>query len=262
MITEYKKFTEPASAELETARTIQEGLLPKPRHFQRLFNDSFVLDIPLNIISGDFYWIGAKNDLSYAVIGDCTGHGTAAALLSVLAINLFEYTIMNKGLKKTYKILQEVDKRFIESFKNIEEENFDNPWIDLSIVCIDKKKSKLYFSSANHKLIHISKQAEMQVIKGNKYPIGGWQMEQNRTFDPQIIDYQPGDIIFMGSDGFQDQFGGPKFKKYKLKRLNNLLQSNFNLPFNQLKTLLEFEFNAWKGDNFQVDDVCLMGIKL
>jgi len=131
--------------ELNNAKVIQEGMLPKKRHFERLFKDSFALYIPQNTISGDFYWVGEKYNMQYLVVGDCTGHGISAALLSILAINLFEYTIMNKGYKKTNKILKEVDKKFIESFKDTLHDTFDNPWIDLSIVCIDQKSKQLHF---------------------------------------------------------------------------------------------------------------------
>ena len=134
---------------LIAARFVQLGLLPKKKHFERIFDDSFVFYLPQNIISGDFYWTGEKHDLKYLVVGDCTGHGVSAALLSVLALNLFEYVIMNKGIKKTHKILQELDKKFIESFKDANKVDFDNPWIDLTVICLDKTNNKIHFSSAN-----------------------------------------------------------------------------------------------------------------
>ena len=170
------------NAALRNAKVIQQGMLPKNRHFKRLFKDSFALYLPQNIISGDFYWIGQKHSCEYLVVGDCTGHGISAALLSTLAINLFEYTIMNKGLKKTNKILKEVDKKFIESFKNQDTNDFDTPWIDLSILCIDNKNQEMHFSSANRKLMHIDRSDKMNIYKGSKYPVGGWQVEKNRKY--------------------------------------------------------------------------------
>ena len=257
----YQRYTESDQAEFEHARIIQQGLLPKSRHFERMFSDFFVMDVPLNIISGDFYWVGVKNGLRYLVVGDCTGHGISAALLSVLAINLFEYSIMNKGIKKTFKILQEVDKKFIESFKNFTTDNFDNPWIDLSIICIDESKQKLYFSSANRKLLYLTGNVS-SVYSGNRYPIGGWQVEKNRLFSPQIIDYTPGDLIYLGSDGFQDQIGGPFYKKYKSKQLHDFLIANSHLDLSVQLEALQTEFRAWKGDYPQTDDVCIVGARL
>lgn len=248
--------------ELKNAKVIQEGMLPKKRHFERLFKDSFALYIPQNIISGDFYWVGQKHNMEYLVVGDCTGHGVSAALLSILAINLFEYTIMNKGYKSTSKILKEVDKKFIESFSGSEHGSFDNPWIDLSIICINNKKKQLHFSSANRKLMHIDKADQMNIYKGSRYPIGGWQLEKNRKFESQTIDYSFGDTVYLGSDGFQDQIGGPKNKKYNSKKLHKLLNRINHLEFNEQEDALKKEFDAWKGQNFQVDDVCIVGINL
>ncbi|NQX96634.1 MAG: SpoIIE family protein phosphatase [Flavobacteriales bacterium] len=247
---------------LLSAKIVQQGLLPKERHLNRIFKEHFVFYEPQHIISGDFYWVGEVNNLKYLVVGDCTGHGVSAALLSVLALNLLEYSIMNKKIKKVHKILQEVDKRFIESFKNSQISAFDNPWIDLSIVCIDEKENKLYYSSANRKLLLVDSEKNAQLYKGSRYPIGGWQIEENRIFDPQTIDYKTGDRIYLGSDGFQDQIGGPKNKKYKSKILHNFLVENSSYSCPNQKEILEKEFKCWKKENDQTDDVCLVGIEL
>jgi serine phosphatase RsbU (regulator of sigma subunit) len=247
---------------LESARIVQQGLLPKARHFNRIFEKHFVFYQPQHVISGDFYWVGEANNLKYLVVGDCTGHGVSAALISVLALNLFEYSIMNKKIKKVHKILQEVDKKFIESFKDNTQSVFDNPWIDLSIVCVDEKENKLHFASANRKLLLVDQEKKTQMYKGSRYPIGGWQMEEKRTFDSQTISYKSGDKIYLGSDGFQDQMGGPKDKKYKSKMLHSFLVKNSALPFNLQQEALEKEFNYWKRSNTQTDDVCLMGVEL
>ncbi|MEZ4937123.1 MAG: SpoIIE family protein phosphatase [Crocinitomicaceae bacterium] len=247
---------------LLSAQFVQQGLLPKKRHFERLFNDYFALYLPQNIVSGDFYWVGQHHDLKYIVVGDCTGHGISASLLSVLALNLFEYTVMNKEIKKTNRILQEVDKRFIACFKDAHKVNFDNPWIDLSLVCIDEKQQKLYYSAANRKMLHVKKGEELLIYKGSNYPIGGWQIEESRNFEAQSISYKKGDVIYLGSDGFQDQFGGPDNKKYSSKRLHKILAKNADLPMKDLKKKLHNEFLDWKGTAIQVDDVCILGIRL
>lgn len=248
--------------ELNNARIIQEGMLPKKRHFDRLFKEHFSIYLPKNVISGDFYWIGKKNNLEYIVVGDCTGHGISAALLSILAINLFEYSIMNKGFKKTNKILKEVDKKFIESFKNNDTTNFDNPWIDLSLVCIDKSKKEIYYSSANRKIVLVDSLKKVNVYNGSRYPIGGWQLEKNRTFSSQTIKYNSGDQLYLGSDGFQDQIGGEHNKKFKSKKLHEVLGRIADLDVDNRKEMLEETFLNWKGQNEQTDDVCLVGITL
>jgi serine phosphatase RsbU (regulator of sigma subunit) len=246
---------------LAAARFVQQGLLPKERHFKRLFEDSFAFYAPQNIISGDFYWLGEKHGLKYLVVGDCSGHGISAALLSVLALNLFEYVIMNKGLKKTNKILQEIDKKFIESFKDSANINFDNPWIDLTVICINTKKNEVQYSSANRKVLHIQENSA-NLYKGSKYPIGGWQVQEDRNFQSYSFKYQKGDCIYRGSDGFQDQIGGPKLKKYSSRKLHTFLQSVHQYPFyNQLESLA-LEFANWRGKEDQLDDVCVVGLRL
>ncbi len=247
---------------LNNAKIIQFGMLPKERHFKRIFEDHFVFYLPKETISGDFYWVGKKNNLKYLVVGDCTGHGISAALLSVLALNLFEYVIMNKGIKKTNKILCEVDKRFIESFKDYNLETYDNPWIDLSLVCIEPEKKKIYFSSAHRKLLIVKPNKEFHIYNGSHYPIGGWQIEKNRKFEAQCIPYSENDIIYLGSDGFQDQVGGTENKKYKSKKLHKFLINNSQFPFNQQKQLLEKELNEWKQSHSQTDDICIVSVKL
>ena len=247
---------------LESAKIVQQGLLPKERHFNRIFEDHFILYLPQNIISGDFYWVGENHGLKYLVVGDCTGHGISAALLSVLALNLFEYTIMNKKIKKTNKILQEVDRKFIESFKNNSLSDFDTPWVDLSIVCVDESNNKLFFSSANRKLLHISQNQEAKVYKGSNYPIGGWQISDNRKFTAKSIPYSKGDIIYLGSDGFQDQIGGAKNKKYRSKKLHDFLIQNSSFSLNLQKEHLNEELNSWRKENQQTDDICILGIEL
>ncbi|MEN9997634.1 MAG: hypothetical protein RI922_624 [Bacteroidota bacterium] len=266
MLAELKK---PQEADLTTyieslnyAQIIQHGLLPKKRHFKRLFEDYFVIYKPLNILSGDFYWIGKKDHLTYFAVGDCTGHGVPGALLSVLASSILEYSIMNKGLNKTNKILQEVDKKFIESFSGSKEDFFNNDWVDIALVCIDNKENKIYFSSANRKICIVNSKAEIDVLAGSPYPIGGWQVEQHRKFESRSYAFKKGDCLYIGSDGFQDQIGGPKNKKYSSKRLHELFGQIGEKGMSDQESLLENEFMDWKGANDQIDDVCIVGIRL
>ena len=124
---------------LKYAAFLQQGIFPKQRHFDRVFKESFVLYLPKEIVSGDFYWLAEVDDLVYIAVGDCMGHGVPAALLSVLVYNLLDYAILNKRIKKTYKILKEVNKRFTESFSSAENgQELNNDWVDISLCCIDK----------------------------------------------------------------------------------------------------------------------------
>jgi serine phosphatase RsbU (regulator of sigma subunit) len=247
---------------LRYAELIQQALLPKERHFKRIFEESFVFYRPQNHVSGDFYWIGKKDNLKYIAVGDCTGHGISAALLAVLAANILEYVVMNKGIKKTNRILMALDNRFIESFSNTLDEQFNNDWVDISLCCIDEQQEKIYFSSANRKMLHISADGVSSILRGSSYPIGGWQIEKNRSFKSTSVSYKKGDTIYLGSDGMQDQIGGPNNKKYKSVNLHRFLESIHDLPFSSQLEIVEREFYQWKSENMQQDDVCLVGIRL
>lgn len=246
---------------LKYARIIQQGLLPKKRHFDRMFRNHFVLFEPLDYVSGDFYWVAEKNKLKYLAVGDCTGHGVPGAMLSVLAKSIIEYSILNKGIVKTNRILEEVDKKFIESFTAHEDEQYNNDWFEVGLICVNEKIKTIYFSSANRKLLHIGKQGA-NIYRGDRFPIGGWQNYPNRSFSTISFQYEAGDMIYLGSDGFQDQLGGLRNKKFSSNALHGLLeQVSGYLPEIQLEILKE-TFTDWKGTTVQTDDVCLVGVQL
>jgi serine phosphatase RsbU (regulator of sigma subunit) len=247
---------------LINAQYVQLGLLPKQRHFDRLFSNSFALYLPKEIVSGDFYWVGKKHNMRYLVVGDCTGHGVSASLTSVLALNLFEYIIMNKGIKRTHHILAEMDKRFIESFMDVEKDEFDNPWIDLAIVAIDDTNQQINFCGANSKLLHVEPSGNFNTYKSKGYPIGGWQIESDRAFETITIPFKKGDQIYLSSDGYKDQFGGERNKKFSSRRLHGEIIKNSSSTFSeQRESLIDIHSN-WKGQNSQTDDICIVGVEL
>jgi serine phosphatase RsbU (regulator of sigma subunit) len=247
---------------LISAQLVQQGLLPKKRHFERLFKDHLVLYRPKIMLSGDFYWIGRKHDLRYVVVGDCTGHGISASLTSVLALNLLEYIIMNKGLKRPDRILQELNKRYSESFNPTDIENFDHPWVDIAVVAIDDKHERLYFASANRRLLHVSTDKSPELIKAKGLPIGNSTEGSDMYFELKTCDFKSGDRIFLGSDGFQDQFGGSRNKKFGSAQLHELLHSTSSLGMSQQQEKLVQILEEWKMDQEQTDDICLLGIQL
>lgn len=247
---------------LRSAQVVQQGMLPKKRHFNRLFTDSFVYFQPKDVLSGDFFWVGRKHELRYLVVGDCTGHGISASLVSVLALNLLEYVIMNKGIKKAHKILEEVDKRFIESFKGLTDESFDNPWIDLSLISINDETGKMYFASANRKMLHVTSNEKGKIYKSVGYPIGGWQIKEDRKFETTTIDFKVGDRVYLGSDGMQDQFGGPDDKKFGSGNLHRFLSQISDYSFGEQYSMLDVAFRNWKKDHPQTDDICVVGVEL
>lgn len=243
------------------ASTIQQALFPQERHFKRHFDDYFILHCPQQILGGDFYWLGQKDDWIYFSVADCTGHGVSGALLSVLGIGFLNYLVHSKSFNSLGEILQEMDKKWIEAFDNGNDSGFDNDWVEMSILAFNPKTRKLKFSSANTNAICVFNN-EIVILEGDKYPIGGWQLEKNRTFSEQEFSVPPESTVYLGSDGFRHQFGGPQLKKFSFKRICNLIEENHHLPLSKQKIIFERAFLEWKGFTPQIDDVCVFGVRL
>jgi serine phosphatase RsbU (regulator of sigma subunit) len=247
---------------LKYAEFLQNAIFPKQRHFDRIFSDSFILFKPLHYVSGDFFWITEINDLIYVVVGDCAGHGVPGAILSVLMYSLLDYAILNKRLKKTHKIIEEIDKRFVDSFSAADTQKpFDNEWVDISLCCIERKTQTVYFTGCKRDLLYLSK-AAATVYKGTPYHIGDWMYNTKGCFSSINFKYQEGESIYLGTDGFQDQIGGCKSKKYQKSRLHNLIACNAHLPMSTQKQILENELTLWMKGYGQTDDICVVGIRL
>lgn len=247
-------------ASLKYAEIIQKGVLPKGRHFQRFFKDYFVMYVPQSFVSGDFYWIGEIGDSVLFAVGDCTGHGVPGAMLTMLAQSFLNHIILGKGIVNTSTILREFDRKLIETFRHEVDNDYPNDWIDIALCCYNKKTKQVSFSGAKRKLLVVSGDNDC-IHKGSNYPLGGWQLEEERLFESVEIDVKQGDMLFLGSDGFQDQIGGDKLKKYGSKKLHNLLKEIASLPCDKQLMILTRSFLQWRKDQNQLDDICLMGIR-
>jgi serine phosphatase RsbU (regulator of sigma subunit) len=244
------------------AATIQNGLLPQQRHFDRLVEEYFVLYEPQNIISGDFYWIAEKNDCVIFAVADCTGHGLAGAMLSVLAISYLNYVILGKNFTSLGSMLEEIDKKWIETFNMFSEKNKeDNDWMEISLCSFNRKTRELKFAGARGKITIINKDGA-NILKGDHYPIGGWQIEKNRTFNEKEMILPENSMVYLSSDGFKDQIGGVGNKTMKEKKMHEFLSELYYLPAKVQKSFLNMAFKEWKGKNTQTDDVCVLGVRL
>jgi serine phosphatase RsbU (regulator of sigma subunit) len=243
------------------AATIQQGLLPQQRHFDRFFKEYFVIYQPLNMIGGDFYWITEKNDCVIFAVGDCTGHGIAGAMLSMLGISFMNYVVLGKNMDDLGKIMEEMDKKWIETFNKYAETGVNNDWMEISLASFNRKTRELRFAGAQAKIM-ITNDEGTQVIRGNRFPIGGWQIEKNRTYTEHKIILPEDTMVYMTSDGFHHQMGGLKNKKLSGKKMREFISEIFYLPAKVQKSFLMMAFNEWKGKNLQTDDVCMLGLRL
>jgi sigma-B regulation protein RsbU (phosphoserine phosphatase) len=243
------------------ASFIQKGILPQERHLNRLFSEHFVMYRPQNIIGGDLYWVCQKNNLKIFAVGDCTGHGVSGAMLSVLAVSFLNYLVLGKDFLSIGKVLEELDKKWIETFDQGLNRDFNNDWLEIGICAFNSDTRELQFAGAFNKLVYIH-QGKETIIEGNRYPIGGWQLEKNREFTDYSMVLPEDSMVYMHSDGFKDQFGSKTRKRFGNNRFMGLLKSTAHLPIVDQYHTIEEEFLLWKGTEQQTDDVCLMGIRL
>ncbi len=243
------------------AESVQQGILPHKRHFERMFKDYFILYKPYGIISGDFYWIGQKGNIKYFVVGDCTGHGVSAAMLSVLALSFLNYLVLGKEFAQLGDLLSELDKKWIETFHQGSESPFNNDWLEIGICAINETEKTLTYAGAMSSLSIIQNNVQ-KTIKGNRFPIGGWQLEKKRNYTTQTVPYGSGAMIYLASDGFKDQFGGKLNKRFTTKNVSQMFQDYHHMECALQHLVFEDIFNRWKGTEEQTDDVCLLGIRL
>lgn len=245
---------------IQYARLIHQAILPKQRHLDRAFKESFYIYEPKDIIGGDFYWVTQIDNLSYVVLGDCTGHGVPGAMLSILGHSLLNYIILGKNILSVKEIIKELDQRVIDSFHMVSEDKFNNDWMDISICCYNNKTKILEFAGAMQNL-YLIRNNNLFEYEGNRFPVAGWQIEDVRDYKTHELKIEKSDKLYLLSDGIYDQFGGPINKKFSKRRLKELLLSISKYEMSKQKEMILHVLDKWKGQEEQVDDISLIGIK-
>ncbi len=244
------------------ARRIQKSMLPSEQEFQKLLPHSFVLFKPRDIVSGDFYWITKKDSKTYVAAVDCTGHGVPGAFMSIIGFDLLQNITKEQGIEKPAEILKHLNNRIAETFKdNIDDDHTVKDGMDIALSLIDKKNNKLEFAGAYNPL-YLIRNNEIIEIKANRYSVGMVKNLKAQPFDNHIIDLKENDMIYLFSDGYVDQFGGPEGKKLMYKQFRNLLLSIHNLPIKKQKEILLQNIKDWQGTLEQVDDILVIGFRI
>lgn len=262
--TAYKKLyssNKELTDNLYYAAFVQQGIMPGERHFKRLENDYFVFYKPLHIIGGDLYWAARKGNWHIYAVGDCTGHGISGAMLTVLATSFLNYLVFSKRWRHLGELFDELDRKWVETFSIDQHTNGNNDWLEISMVAYNSISGELQFCGANNYCL-IADKTSFQKINGNPYPIGGWQLETNRSYKYFKTKLETNTTILLSTDGYTDQFGGPNDKRFSKRRWIEMISSIHHLKANETKLLVEQNFNQWKGHKEQTDDVCVMGIKI
>ena len=244
---------------IDYAKRIQESILPDERLIQDSFAHGFVLFLPRDVVSGDFYWYYRRDNISYFAAIDCTGHGVPGALMSMIANELMNQAVIQKKLTDPAEILKTLNKLMIRTLRQKEESTMRDG-MDLSLVVLDHDTDTLQFCGAFSSM-YVFHDGEMNFYPGNRNSIGGHLEDVQKQFEPVTVALTRGDSIYLTTDGYLDQFGGPAGKKLMKKRFAEMLQNIQSLPMDEQKTELLKLFNEWKGPLNQVDDVLVAGLK-
>lgn len=243
------------------AKRIQEAILPLNEEIKKQIKESFILFKPRDVVSGDFYWFSNHNGKKIMACVDCTGHGVPGAFMSMIGHTLLNEIVVEKNITKPSSILDLLHVRVRQSLKQNLESAETRDGMDISICVLDEKGTLLEYAGANRNLI-IVRSGKLIEIKADKQPIGGDQMEQDRIFTNHIVDIVSGDTIYMTTDGYADQFGGEKGKKFMVKRFHQTLLSIQNESVEKQGEILNDTIEHWKGEHEQVDDILVIGIKI
>ena len=245
------------TASINYSRRIQNAILPDPKEIKGLSSRCFIVYIPKDIVSGDFYWFSRNNGKLIIAAGDCTGHGVPGALMSMLGISFLEEIVNKRCITDSGSILNELRREIQRALRQRGAREEAKDGMDISLCIIDNKKKFIQYSGAYNNL-YLIRDGELTEYKSDRMPIGIFDFS-DKEFASQIIQYRPGDTIYMFSDGYADQFGGPDHKKFKYSALKSLLTDIHQLPLNKQKQALENTFIEWKGESEQTDDVLILG---
>jgi len=254
----YKQVTD----SIRYAKRIQEAILPPDSFVKRHLPDSFVLYKPKDIVSGDFYWLDHVNGKVMFAAVDCTGHGVPGAFMSIVGYNLLKQ-IMGKHMHtQPSKILDELNKGVRETLhqRNFEEST-SKDGMDITFCSIDRVNYELEFAAAFNPLFLV-RNGEMFEIKGNKFSVGIYLEKETKNFTNHKLKIQKGDVVYIFSDGYADQFGGPKGKKFMQNQFRNLLFDIHRKPMPEQKRILDNTIEHWRGVEDQVDDILVMGLRV
>lgn len=248
------------SDSINYAKRIQDAMMTSSVYLKDTLPKSFIFFKPKDVVSGDFYWIYKDQEENiFFTVADCTGHGVPGAFMSMIGTSLLNEIIIEKGIKDTDKVLYEMRAQIIKSLGQ-EEEGAQKDGMDISLCKLNMKKKTVEFSGAHNSLIHISGE-ELKTYRGDHQPVG-LLLGEKKPFTKHKVKLKKDDMLYIYSDGYQDQFGGERGKKYMAAKFKNQLLKMSKETEEQQLSLLDQEFSTWIQDYEQIDDVCVMGVRI
>ena len=242
------------------AKRIQDAMMTSSVYLKVTLPKSFIFFKPKDVVSGDFYWIYKdKEENIFFTVADCTGHGVPGAFMSMIGTSLLNEIIIEKGIKDTNQILDEMRSQIIRSLSQ-EDEGAQKDGMDISLCKLNMKKKTVEFSGAHNSLIHVSGE-ELKTYRGDHQPVG-LLLGDRKPFTNHKVKLKKDDMLYIYSDGYQDQFGGAKGKKYMGVRFKKQLLKISKESEDRQLSILDQEFSSWMNNNEQIDDVCVMGVRI
>ena len=242
------------------AKRIQNAILPNTRLINKVLPDSFILYKPRDVVSGDFPWfVQIKNDLFIAAV-DCTGHGVPGALLSLIGYFLLNDIVRSRKITEPGKILDLLDEGVTQTLRQDQDDSATKDGMDIALCRINTETKIVEYAGA-HRPLYVMKKGVMEEVKGNKFPIGGGIYKNQTNFTTTRLELGKGDSFYFSSDGFPDQFGGSESRKFGPKKTREIIESVHTGAMKEASLVFDAEWEAWKGDQKQTDDVLLIGIK-
>lgn len=242
------------------AGNLQRSILPNEQLFKNAFDDAFVFYAPKDIVSGDFYWLATFENDVYFAVGDCTGHGVPGALLNIAGNTLLNQIIKQKGLSDPAKIIARLDEELVALFNDNLTQGQTYDGMDIVFCKFNLEEMTGSYCGAGRPLILVRNNELQEFKKG--FSSVGYNIYGEKRFETVHFTLEPGDMFYLFSDGYTDQFGGENIKKFNRQRFRSLLSSISEMKMDEQKKELKLSLRNWKGKAEQIDDVCVVGVRV
>jgi len=242
------------------AKRIQRGMMPTEFLLKHFFPQSFLFYRPRDVVSGDFYWFTEKNNKFFIAAVDCTGHGVPGAFMSIIGINLLNNIIIDKDVEDPGKILNQMNRGLFENLNKEVDDITLRDGMDMSVCVIHNNSHRIEYAGAMNSIFLVRNNRLIEVV-ANRFSIGSVEPDKRGYYETHTFDSQLGDMLYLFSDGFIDQFGGPNGGKYKIRRFRKLIMDIQKKSTEEQEMILEQEMINWKGTLEQVDDITIIGLR-
>lgn len=251
--------SEEITSSINYARRIQYNLLPQDSKFSQEFEEHFIISKPKDIVSGDFYWMQKVRNKTVLVLADCTGHGVPGSFMTLLGFNLLNSIVLENMITDPGEILNNLDRKLDEYLPRGKGKTAVNDGMEVTICVFEEKSNELAFACAGSRFL-LYERGEFTMFKGDNKHIGDKE-DSFETYKTHYAHLNENFNLYLFTDGFQDQFGGPKDKKFSFRRLLELFESNINLPMKEQSKMIDKEFKKWIGNYNQTDDITIIGVR-